>query len=285
MGTQLFDEVIGVLPPSTVDVAGIVRREKRRGMLRTITGAATATVALSVAVAIGLSGTGGAKSPPSATGSALASDGPPATGVPAPDTRFRLVADSAESAAATAKRLSKALDASVRKEVPGSKWIFEPDYVGEPKRPDGQLPDLDAKVRKGRPGQSGQMFAGVSGVRNDGRKGSFHLIVVIDEAPEDGPSTPVDPGACGADTGSTCTEGTAPNGAWTRLVTMADENGGKDPFVLYIASVGLPDGRYLILEISNDFGLDGAPAAQPDAPWTSDQLLTIATDLAGQIKA
>jgi len=276
MSTQLFEEVVGALPPSTVDVAGIVRREKRRSMFRNITGAATAAVALSVAVAVGLNGTGGAKSPPVATGSAPAT-GSPATASPAPDTRFRLVADSTESAADTAKRLSKALDASVRKEVPGSEWIFEPDYVGEPKRPDGQLPDLDAKVRKGRPDQSGEMFAGVSGVQNDGRKGSFHLIVAIDET--------ADFSKCGPDSGSTCTEGTTPSGAWTRRIAMVDKNGGKTPFVMYVASVGLPDGRVLMLEISNDFGLDGAPAAQPEAPWTGDQLLAIATDLAGQIKA
>src|SRR5258705_10764271 len=101
MSTQLFDQVVGELPPSTVDVAGIVTREKGRSAVRRVTGLATVAVTLSVITALGLSMTGGTgvSSLPSVAGGASAPDST------APDTRFVLVANSEESAAATAKRL------------------------------------------------------------------------------------------------------------------------------------------------------------------------------------
>jgi hypothetical protein len=53
------------------------------------------------------------------------------------DTRFALVADSAESIEATARRLSESLDAALREAAPGAEWIFEPRIPGET-GPDGQ---------------------------------------------------------------------------------------------------------------------------------------------------
>jgi len=273
MGTQLFDEVVGELPTSTVDVDGIVRREKRRGATRRVAGLATAVVALSVTTALGLTMTGGtgASSPPSAAGGASGG----ATSA-APDTRFALVADSKESAAATAKRLSYALDAAFRKEAPGAKWIFEPGVPGEtgPSSP----PKLSYKTLQ-KP-RSVDIFAGDSGVLNKGNKGSLFLqtspTVIKDEkgevhrySMECSPKAPK------------CVEGTAPNGAKTRLSTFDYGDG----IFSYNADVILPDERVLAIQSSNDFGPDGSPAAQRAMPLTGDQVLAIAIDVASQIKA
>lgn len=254
MGAQLFDEVIGDLPPSGVDIEGIVRREKRRRAARRATGLATAVVALSVTGALGLtmaSGTG-ASSPPAAGPSASTS---------VPDTRFALVADSAESAAGTAKRLSEALDVALQKAAPGAEWIFEPGVAGET-GPDGQVPKLAYKVRKN--GQ--EMFAGDSGVQKDGRRGSLYLGIFPAgtlDCPPKGPQ---------------CVAGTTPGGAKTTLVTVDGD------VVVYHANVELPDKRVLTIIHSNDFGPDGAGAAQPDTPLTSEQTMAIAIDVASHIK-
>ena len=272
MGTQLFDEVVGELPMSTVDVDGIVQKEKRRGATRRVAGLAAAVVALSVTTTLGLTMTGGtgASSPPSAAGGASG-----ATSA-APDTRFALVADSKESAAATAKRLSEALDAAFKKEAPGAKWIFEPGVAGEtgPNTP----PQLSYKTVQ-RP-KSVDLFAGGSGVLNNGNKGYLFLqIGPTDLKSEDGkvlrfsmecsPKVPK------------CVRGTAPNGAETRLSTIDYGDG----MLSYYATVTLPDQRALTIYAGNEFGPDGSPAAQREMPLTDDQTLAMAIDVASQVKS
>jgi hypothetical protein len=54
MSKTLFDEVIGIPPPSTVDVAAIVRRRRRVNALRRVGIAATTVLAVSAMVAGGL---------------------------------------------------------------------------------------------------------------------------------------------------------------------------------------------------------------------------------------
>jgi hypothetical protein len=218
-----------------------------------------------------MAGGTGASSPPSAAGGASNA----ATSA-APDTRFALVADSKESAEATAKRLSAVLDAAFKKEAPGAKWIFEPAVAGEtgPNR----APQLAYKtlIRT----KPVDIFAGGSGVLNNGRKGNLFLQTsptvfqlengkVVHYSMECSPKAPK------------CVEGTAPNGAKTRLSTFGYGGG----MFSYSADVLLPDERVLSIHSSNEFGPDGSPAAQRGMPLTGDQTLAIAIDVASQIKA
>jgi hypothetical protein len=275
MGTQLFDQLIGDVPPSTVDVAGIVRREKRRSGIRRIAGVATAVVALSVTTAIGLTMTNstGASSPPVAGGASVA-------GTVVPDTRFALVANSEESAAASAKRLGAALAEAFRKEAPTAKWIFDPELPGQT-GPDGRPPKLSHRVVDGKTKKSQELFHGGSGVLNEGRKGRLHLGVnAVDRPGEDG--TPNrDAGTC-PPAGDKCTPGKAPNGAKTVLLTRTFED---TEGLVQTAEVALPDGRALRITQSNNFGVGGGGPAQQATPLTSAQLMAIAIDVAGRIKA
>ncbi|MFC5006772.1 hypothetical protein ACFPIJ_54300 [Dactylosporangium cerinum] len=231
-------------------------------------------VTLSVITALGLSMTGGTgvSSLPSVAGGASAPDST------APDTRFVLVANSEESAAATAKRLSEALDAAFRKEAPGAKWIFEPSGPHET-GPDGQPPKLLYKGAKDAP-KSLEMFAGDGGVLNRGRKGHLHLGIFPGKGVSDDPANQDGSVTC-SPTAQECKEGTAPNGAKTTLLTISDDGGVGE----YVAAVGLPDGRILKIANTKAFGVEGAGAAQDGPPLTSDQVMGIAINVASQIKA
>lgn len=114
------------------------------------------------------------------------------------------------------------------------------------------------------------MFAGGGAVLNDGRKGSLHLIVSIHGTP-----------ACPTDNPAlvSCVEGTAPNGAWTRLLTEK-----FDDIITYSGLVGLPDGRWLAVSLTNEYGPDGAGATQRDTPWAGEQVLAVAVAVAGQVR-
>jgi hypothetical protein len=264
-----------------VDVAGLVRREKRRGAVRRTALLATAVVALSGAAGLGLTMAGGtgASSPPVAMVS-------PSPAVSPPDLRFRLVADTADSAKATAARLAKAFDGAFRKEAPGARWIYEPDYPGET-GPDDRPPSVAVKVRHGVPSPAGEMFFSGSGVLNEGRKGGLHLSVVIFPGPDEVRAGTAyrDPMTCPKEQVE-CTEGTTPTGAKTVVWTNEGEALNSDlPLVVYRGRVALPDGRVLQIEHHNEFGPDGAPPAQRETPLTRDQVMAIAITVASQIKA
>jgi hypothetical protein len=248
MGTQLFDEVVGELPPSTVNVDDIVRREKRRGAVRRTTGIVAAVVTLSVTTGLGLTIGGG-------TGTSS----PPVASAATPETRFALVADNAETATATAKRLQLALDGAVRRQAPGATWL-----TGEP-------PAISFKTTRERI----DMFTGEGNVAYDGRKGGLHLGISLIRPIADGPNAgkTIDPLTCAAD--AKCVEGKAPNGAQTAL-TLLDGT--------VIGRVGLPDNRLLQITVSNEIGPDGAGQAQAATPLTGDQALAVAIDLASQVR-
>lgn len=275
MGTPLFDQLIGDVPPSSVDVAAIVRREKRRSTARRVTGVATAVVALSVTTAIGLtmtSGTGTSSPPSVAGGSAPAGGG-------TPDTRFVLVANNEESAAASANRLGAALDAAFRKVAPGARWIFNPEVPGQT-GPDDQPPKLSYVVLDGSAKKSQELFHGDSGVLNEGRKGSLRLGVnAVDGVGEDG--TPQRKAGTCPPSGAECEAGTAPNGAPTVVLSKAFDNKVR----VYTAEVALPDGRALRITVNNNYGAGGDGAPRQATPLTSTQALAIAVDVASHIKA
>jgi hypothetical protein len=195
MGTQLFDEVVGGLPPSTVDVNDIVRSERRRSPVR-VTGIASAVVALSVAAGLGLTmgGGPGASSPPAGTRAATGDQGGSGT-ASASGTPFALVADNPETAAATAKRLQFALDAAVSKAAPGTKWLT------------GTAPKVSYKTTEP---EGVDMFSGDGGVAYRGREGTVQLSILLLRPPADGPNKgkTIDPFAC--QSGAKCVDGKSP---------------------------------------------------------------------------
>jgi hypothetical protein len=275
MGTQLFDEVIGDVPPSTVDVAGIVRREQRRGALRRVAGVATATVSLSVATAIGLGLTGGtgASSPPSAVGNG----GAAGTGVP--DVRFALVAQNQETASASAKRLSAALDTAFHKEAPTARWIFNPERPGQT-GPDGVPPALSYRVVNAAKGVPEELFHGDSGVLDNGRRGNLHLGVNATGGPGEDGTTVGRTLICPSSGQRKCTAGKAPSGA--RMIFLTSISGGVR---VETCIVGLPDRRTLSITHTNNYGADGSAPPQTGMPLTEAQVKAIAFDVAAKIKA
>jgi hypothetical protein len=109
MTQQMFDDAIGELPPSTVDVAGIVRRQKRNRRLLRAPLAMVAVVAVAAGVAYaGFGGPGPAD--------------PGQTSPPPAGPSFRLVVDTAASKKLSAEQLTKAYDEAVRGAVPGARW-------------------------------------------------------------------------------------------------------------------------------------------------------------------
>jgi hypothetical protein len=270
---QLFDEVVGELPPSTVNTGAIVQREKRRRVNRAVS-FATALVALSVTAGVTIGGMGGTSARPSAG---------PARPTQVTDTRFALAAYDDQSAAMTAKQLTRVFDEALHKEASNARWIFQPVYVGQPKGPDGVPPALEYKVRKGMPGKTGQMFFGISGVLNDGRKGTLHLAIVQSAVHLMPTGKVVNLLKCPPH-GPKCIEAMGPDGEATVLVIDGDKPSAGN-FVNYVVNVGLPGGRVLQLDHSNDFGNDGDPVPQPGTPLTSRQVMAIAIDIASHIKA
>ena len=307
MRKNLFDEVVGEMPPSTVNTGEIVRREKRRKAIRAVS-FATALVAVSVGAGLTISGMGG--TPARSAASAFHTAPSPAASASrtAPPTcasrlkagpggrscqstqtatnRFAIAAYDDRSAAATAKQLSTVFDDALHQEAPDASWIFEPDYVGQPRGPDGQPPQLTYDLRNGLPGNSGSMFSGGSGVVNDGRKGSLQLSVTPNPDQVAPTGEVIDLLKCEASRPN-CVEGTGPEGQKTVRWTIHYEPapGSDVPFISCIVDVGLPGGRVLQLEGSNDFGIDGDPAAQRLTPLTSNQVSAIAIDIAGHIKS
>lgn len=118
MTQQMFDDLIGQPPPSTVDVDAIVRDRTRRRRIRQapVVMAAVAVVAVAATVAgFGSLGSLGAGS--NTKGDVVVVGQEPAGG-----TKIRLVVDTAEGKAKSAEELTKAYDEAVKKAVPGAEW-------------------------------------------------------------------------------------------------------------------------------------------------------------------
>jgi hypothetical protein len=285
MTKQLLDGLLGETPPSTVDVASIVRRERKLGLLRRA-GAGVAVLGVAV-LASGFLATGpGGGAAPSAPPAAIASTDPA-------DSKFRLAAESREDAEATAARLSRELDRALRVAAPGATWQRQ-DLFGRPS-PDGQPPNLFAPESGAR---ADQMFFGGTGVVFEGRRGT--LVVEVQS-----------PRPCAADNAkcrqeratpgfeewsrqammscaglSGCETRTGPNGE--RMVVQSTSSrtprGGR-PLTLHQVRVLLPDGRVLTLSSGNEFGTGaGEPAAAQDQPPLGvPHLSAMALAVAGKI--
>ncbi|NUT02219.1 MAG: hypothetical protein HOV76_01975 [Hamadaea sp.] len=133
MARTLFDEVIGEVPVSTVDVPRIVARQRRNRHLRTVFGAAAGVVAVLTAVTLAFGATGSPPAPPAQSPSA-------STHV----LRFQqsLPSDS------TYDWLSADLDRALHAVAPDAEWIRQPlvgaytGHDGDPPRFSGSAQDV-----------------------------------------------------------------------------------------------------------------------------------------------
>ncbi|MGS2617295.1 hypothetical protein ACVCAH_22625 [Micromonospora sp. LZ34] len=298
MSHQLFDELIGNPPPARVDVPGIVRRERRARATRRLGGSLAAVLALALAGGVGVAVREQDPTP---------APPPVAASSPTPDTRFRLVFDTEETADATARRLSQELDRALREVAPGATWVWMPEYLGEARKPDGQPPTF---VHNG----TSDLVNGTSGVSYQGRKGALGVSIAPDRSDPDETgshgSCRRPPGAqegerflpgCMEATGfhwpcrlppevqednryrRECVEGTTPSGARTKTQTYT---GRRQQSVQHVVSVQLPDNRVLEVSVLNMVGVDeSAVPAQPESPLSREQVTAIARYLEGRVKA
>ena len=290
MTQHLFEDLTADAPPSTVDVPGIVRREKRR---RTIVRVGTPAVAiLAVASAIAVLAPGGAPTPaPSAVAE------PPAAGTAtpvAPATGFRLVANNKAAAATTATTLRSTLDGAVHKVAPSATWLklgLTPEFT-----PDGQPPRIfgDDLTRP-----TDKMFTGMTGISLDGKRGTLGLMIISINPCTGGslakcPSEHANPAelrkqmlkglfAC-QPAAEKCAATTGDNGRRQRVQTSPNEDG----FISQETTVELADGRALMLTVDNQFIKPDAKdnsnsVAQSTTPLSQAQVTAIATAIGDQI--
>ncbi|MEV7626017.1 hypothetical protein [Actinoplanes sp. NPDC089786] len=280
MNQQLFDELTADAPPSTVDVPGIIRRERRRrGLLRV---GAPAAAALTVLSAIAVLAPGDPPPAPSVVAQ------PSSTTTPGP-AGFRLVAHDRASAAATAETLRAALDDAVRRTAPGATWLTQ--GLTKEATPDGRPPRIFGDDQR-RP--SSQMFTGTTGIALDGRRGTLSLEVISTDPCTGGslakcPPTGTDPltglFACGP-AAKTCTTGTGEDGRRRRVQTMESLGG----FLSQETNVELADGRVLMVAVTNQFikpgsGVTNDYVAQPATPLSPAAVTGIATTIGDRILA
>jgi hypothetical protein len=290
MTQQLFEDLTADAPPSTVDVPGIVRREKRR---RTVVRVGMpAAAVLAVASAIAVLAPGGAPRPaPSAVAE------PPSAGTTtavAPTPGFRLVANNKAAAVATAATLRSALDAAVRKVAPGATWLklgLTVEFT-----PDGQPPRIFSDDLK-RP--TDQMFTGTTGISLDGKRGTLGLNIISINPCTGGaltkcPSEHASPAelrkqmlkvlfAC-QPAAAKCAATTGRDGRRQRVQTSPTEDG----FVSQETTVELADGRALMLTVDNQFIAPEAKdnsnsVAQSTTPLSPTQVTAAATAIGDQI--
>lgn len=292
MTQQLFDDLTADPPPSTIDVPGIIRREKRRrGAVRV--GVPLAAV-LAMASAIAVLGPG---SKPTPGPSAVA--GPPSAGstgsaAAAPAPGFRLVANDQVAAAATAKTLRAALGAAVQRAAPGAAWLAQ--GLTKTVTPNGQPPRIVGDDLKN---PTDQMFSGTTGISLAGRRGTLSLNIISIN-----PCTGGALAKCPAQHGSPeamrremakglyacqpaaqkCTASTGAGGRRQRVQTTVSLGG----FVSQETTVELADGRALMLTVDNQFIAPGSSSnrndvAQSAPPLSPAQVTATATTIGDQI--
>ena len=288
MTRQLFDDLTADAPPSTVDVAGIVRRERRRRVALRAGAPGFAILVTAATIAV-------FHPAPAATPSVVAA--PPSvvpSSVPPSAPGFRLVASDKAAAAATAKSLRAALDAAVHGAAPGAKWLARGNTAIS--TPDGQPPRItgDGLTRP-----TEQRFTGTTGISFDGRKGKLSLtIITIDSCSRGalakcpaGASTPAEQRremieglfACQPKAVVKCTASTRPDGRRQRVQTATSLHG----FVSQETNIELADGRALMIAVDNEFVPPGGDPKndipQPGAPLSPAQVTKIATTVGDQI--
>jgi hypothetical protein len=290
MTRQILEEMIGTPPPSTVDVAAVVRRERRTRTARWTGVAAVAALTLGALAAVPVLGAGDRSDD-------IAGPGHPASAPadPAAD-GFRLLAGNREDAEASAARLSRELDRALGTVAPGAAWLRQ-DLYGRPTL-DGQPPNLFAPESA----EYGEfLFNGGSGVAFEGRRGTLALEVLspLPCAADNAKCAAerADPAfaermrehlmTCAAPGG--CEYRTGPKGE--RILTASTSS--RPPradraLVRYEVRIRLADGRVLMLATANQFtepGGDKDAIAQDVPPLAMSHLVAIASAVAATVLA
>jgi hypothetical protein len=295
MTQQLFDELTANPPPSTVDVPGIVRREKRRRTLLRAGAPAAAFLAVGSTIAVLATGGGPAPEPSVAAGSpSPGSAAATSSAAPTEAAGFRLVADNQKATTATAKRLRAALNAAVHHAAPGATWLAQ--GLTRNATPDGQPPRIFGDDLK-RP--TDQMFTGGTGISLDHRRGTLSLNIISINPCTGGslakcPAGHRSPESLRQDmekglyacqpAALKCTASTGSDGRRQRVQTMTSLGG----FVSQETNIELADGRALMLTVDNQFIAPGSKdnhndVAQRATPLSPAQVTTIAAAIGDQI--
>jgi hypothetical protein len=261
MTQQLFDEVIGEKPPSTVDVGLIVRKEKRAAATRRFAGITAGVMAFAAVATVGVS----LRQPSWQADPRRAQPGIAAT---SEGVKFQLVYSTAESADATAKRLTDELVAAVRQAAPSATWLTPANVRYTEKEP-----DLD-----------GTLFYGGGNVQFDGREGSLSMQVLPEgrkmlEVLPDGRKMPV----C-ADFATTC-ESLVVDGV---KMVFASRRATDGTTFAYSSEITLADGRQFYLQHMTMLmpakpGGQIQPPAQKDIALTRDQVIAISAQIASKV--
>jgi hypothetical protein len=288
MNKEQFDQEIGEVPPSTVDVEAVIARGRRAAWVRRAANpwvaAAAGVVAITFGVAVAVipgSDPGGAQTPleppESSTSSAAPAPpplqcGPTATVPPAP-----------EQPVAAAARLTGVLTAAVQARLPaGTELKSSPAGYSPQDPPHGPLefvhyaseavPSSDGGCQGG----ADEFLAGASTVLA-GKTGSIQAVV----ARLGGHASPT--GTCddvtrGTTVGFnvTCTQPAGPNGEIIIATTMTPTGPGS---TVHRVDVTKPDGTGVILLAANsaDPKRSERPASSAP-PFTHQQLIEIALD-------
>jgi hypothetical protein len=289
MTQQLFDDLTADPPPSTVDVPGIIRREKRRRTVVRAGGPVAGVLAVASAIAVLAPGSGPVPGPSAVTG-------PPSAGsaAPVPVPGFRLAASDRAATAATARTLRAALDAAVQRAAPGATWLAQ--GLTKTVTPDGQPPRILGDDLN-RP--TDQMFSGTTGISLDGRRGTLSLNIISINPCTGGtlakcPTEYGSPEALRRDmekglyacqpAAQKCTASTGIHGRRQRVQTSVSLGG----FVSQETTVELADGRALMLTVDNQFSPPGSSdnndnVAQSATPLSPAQVTATATTIGDQI--
>jgi len=275
MSKQLFDDAIGEVPPSTVDVDAVVARGRRADRMRRVASPVLATVA-AVAVVLG----GVAVVVLSGDDAGLGPAGPASTTRPAPTTSAP--GCSGETTETTGARLTGALTGVVSGLLPpGGALTKNPDASDPAGRPVGPLEtvywnDQGADTPTGCPEGSGYYLARAS-VRTAAGTGS--VLVMVDRSADEADSAAIfecdDPDVVTPDRTS-CHSKTTPEGDKVVATGLRASAGSRTNRVDVLRT----DGTFVVVEASN-MATDGKYPGPPDStaiPFTTEQLEQIARD-------
>jgi hypothetical protein len=262
MTRELLDRSLGAVPPSTVDVDQIVRRERRMTTARWSGIGMTAVAALTVTGVL-VAAAHGAAPPP------VGAPPPPATtGAAGSDNRFQLIALDKVTADGAATRLADALTTATAKASPETTWVAD-----KPGDKGAKVIALFSDNDKETP----YFYSGGGLTLTDGRQGLLNLYIgrtlqPNEDFPKKAPPLPLE---CGSESG--CTVRTGPTGEKIFARDIAHGPGGQHRFNVRMA---LPGSFQLSLssEDATFNDLDATP------PLSLDELVSIAVVVAKQIK-
>jgi hypothetical protein len=271
MTQKMIDDLIGAVPPSTIDLDRIIRRVSRRR--RFGASAAGAGGALVVAATMMVSGV-------LSGGDRLTVEAPTSSTViltPTP-TRFRIdTADPEETLA----NLQAAWEAALAAVAPDVAFVYMPDVPGEPPGPDAPSMHFSSGpgviIMEGRPPQrlpGPAVFHGRAGISRDGHRAGLFLSLRSCE-----PDACQTPPSCASHTAGECATTTISG----RAVVEFTER-WPDDYLFYGTSIRLGAANYdLGILAVNYFGGDGTPPTMPAPLLTRSELSAIVSAIADQI--